>query len=144
MKRTGTIVPVMFLGTCRNTVHGSSASPRTVLLDRKFKSLSVCPELCRRALSELRHSLTREKDAGIGTLAGTSLGGVIGSATGHAGAGAGIGAAVGLIGGALIGDQVQERQKQEQELQKQMAEQQAELDRVAQELQQLKQQQQAH
>jgi Glycine zipper len=86
---------------------------------------------------------TREKGAGIGTLAGASLGGVIGSATGHAGAGAGIGAAIGLIGGALIGDQVQERQKQQQELQKQMAEQQTELDRVAQELQQLKQSQQA-
>ena len=85
---------------------------------------------------------TREKGAGIGTLAGASLGGVIGSATGHAGAGAGIGAAIGLIGGALIGDQVQERQRQQQELQKQMAAQQAELERVAQELQQLKQLQQ--
>jgi uncharacterized membrane-anchored protein YhcB (DUF1043 family) len=51
--------------------------------------------------------------------------------------------AIGLIGGALIGDPIQARQKQEQELQKQMAEQQAEIDRAEQELQQLKQQQQA-
>jgi outer membrane lipoprotein SlyB len=86
---------------------------------------------------------TREKGAGIGTLAGASLGGIIGSATGHAGAGAGIGAAIGLIGGALIGDQVQERQNQEQELQQQIAAQQAQIDRAALELQQLKQQQQA-
>jgi outer membrane lipoprotein SlyB len=86
---------------------------------------------------------TREKGAGIGTLAGASLGGVIGSATGHAGAGAGIGAAIGLIGGALIGDQVQERQRQQQEMQQQIAEQQAAIDRAAEELQQLKQLQQA-
>ena len=81
---------------------------------------------------------TTEKGAGIGTLAGASLGGVIGNATGHAGAGAGIGAAIGLIGGALVGEQVQEEQRQQRELQRQIAEQQSELDRVSQELQQLK------
>ena len=32
-------------GLCRNPVHGSRASPRTGLLDRKFKYLSVRPEL---------------------------------------------------------------------------------------------------
>jgi osmotically inducible lipoprotein OsmB len=86
---------------------------------------------------------TTEKSAGIGAVVGTSLGGVIGSATGHAGAGAGIGAAIGLIGGALVGEQVQEAQKQQQDLQRQIAEQQNELDRVSQELLQLKQSQQA-
>jgi hypothetical protein len=30
---------------CRNTVHGSRASPRTVLHDQKFKYLPVRPEL---------------------------------------------------------------------------------------------------
>ena len=84
---------------------------------------------------------TREKGAGIGTLAGAGLGAIIGSATGNAGAGAGIGAAVGLLGGALIGDQMQARQKQEQDLQQQMAAQQAEIDRANREIQQLKAQQ---
>src|SRR5258705_11145719 len=64
---------------------------------------------------------TREKGAGIGTLAGAGLGAIIGSATGNAGAGAGIGAAVGLLGGAFIGDQMQARQKQDQDVDKQMA-----------------------
>lgn len=82
---------------------------------------------------------TREKGAGIGTLAGAGLGAIIGSATGNAGAG--IGAAVGLLGGALIGDQMQARQKQEQDLQQQMAAQQAEIDRANREIQQLKAQQ---
>ena len=82
---------------------------------------------------------TREKGAGIGTLAGAGLGAIIGSATGNAGAG--IGAAVGLLGGALIGDQMQSRQKQEQDLQQQMAAQQAEIDRANREIQQLKAQQ---
>ena len=82
---------------------------------------------------------TREKGAGIGTLAGAGLGAIIGSATGNAGA------AVGLLGGALIGDQMQDqmqaRQKQEQDLQQQMAAQQAEIDRANREIQQLKAQQ---
>ena len=82
---------------------------------------------------------TREKGAGIGTLAGAGLGAIIGSATGNAGAG--IGAAVGLLGGALIGDQMQARQKQEQDLQQQMAAQQAEIDRANREIQELKAQQ---
>ena len=86
---------------------------------------------------------TTEKGAGIGTVTGAGLGAIIGSATGHAGAGAGIGAAIGLIGGALIGDQIEEHQKQEQQIQQQMATQQAEIDRAEQELQQLKQQQEA-
>ena len=72
---------------------------------------------------------TREKGAGIGTLAGAGLGAIIGSATGNAG------------GGALIGDQMQARQKQEQDLQQQMAAQQAEIDRANREIQQLKAQQ---
>jgi phage tail tape-measure protein len=84
---------------------------------------------------------TREKGAGIGTLAGAGLGAIIGSATGNAGAGAGIGAAVGLLGGALIGDQMQARQKQEEDLQQQMAAQQTEIDRANREIQQLKAQQ---
>ena len=78
---------------------------------------------------------TREKGAGIGTLAGAGLGAIIGSATGNAGA------AVGLLGGALIGDQMQARQKQEQDLQQQMAAQEAEIDRANREIQQLKAQQ---
>ena len=86
---------------------------------------------------------TKEMSAGAGAVVGTTLGGVIGSATGHAGVGAGIGAAIGLVGGALVGEQVQEAQKRQQDLQRQIAEQQSELDRVSEELQQLKQAQQA-
>jgi hypothetical protein len=46
LENSGTLASFLcHLSLCRNTVHGSSASPRTVLLDRKFKSLSVRPEL---------------------------------------------------------------------------------------------------
>jgi hypothetical protein len=38
-------IPPSPLRPCRNTVHGSRASPRTVLHDRKFKYLPVHPEL---------------------------------------------------------------------------------------------------
>ena len=57
---------------------------------------------------------TREKGAGIGTLAGASLGGVIGSATGHTGAGAAIGAGVGALSGGLIGNEIDQSERKTQ------------------------------
>jgi len=81
---------------------------------------------------------TREKGAGIGTLAGAGVGAIIGSATGHAGAGAGIGAAVGLLGGALIGDQLQAREKQDAETQRRLEANRAEIERQRREIEKLK------
>ena len=81
---------------------------------------------------------TREKGAGLGTVAGAGLGAIIGSTTGHAGAGAGIGAAIGLLGGALVGDQMQKKQKKEAEKQQQIDETQAELERQRKEIERLK------
>lgn len=84
---------------------------------------------------------TREKGAGIGTVAGAAVGGLIGAAVGCPGCGAGIGAAVGLAGGALVGDYMQGQEKKEAATQTQIDQNQAEMQRQRQEIQKLKKQQ---
>jgi len=84
---------------------------------------------------------TREKGAGIGTVAGAAVGGLIGAAVGCPGCGAGIGAAVGLAGGALVGDYMQGQEKKEAATQTQIDQNQAEMNRQRQEIQELKKQQ---
>lgn len=84
---------------------------------------------------------TREKGAGIGTVAGATVGGLIGAAVGCPGCGAGIGAAVGLAGGALVGDYMQGQEKKQAATQTQIDQNQAEMQRQRQEIQTLKKQQ---
>ncbi len=81
---------------------------------------------------------TREKSAGVGTVAGSTLGVAIGSTIGHPGIGGIAGAGLGMGVGAVIGGQVEALEKKRNDLEQQIKQCELELQRLCDELENLK------
>jgi outer membrane lipoprotein SlyB len=81
---------------------------------------------------------TREKTAGVGTVAGSTLGAAIGSTVGHPGIGGVAGAGLGLGVGAVIGGQVEALEKKRNDLDQKIKQCELELQRLCEELEKLK------
>ena len=81
---------------------------------------------------------TREKSAGVGTVAGSILGVAIGSVVGHPGIGGVAGAGLGLGVGAVVGGPVQTQEEERNELEQKIKQCEIELPRLCDELEKLK------
>jgi phage tail tape-measure protein len=105
-----------------------------------FRILSIISALLLGGLLGCSEPLTtREKGAGVGTVAGSSLGAAIGSVSGYAGTGGIVGAVMGLGAGAMIGDHFQATEKKQTELDQKLKQCELELQRLCDDLEKLKQ-----